>query len=208
MCSGKRRGRAALRANVTKTAKMQDEVYEDYRASDLRDKPRAKRRAGTKPHLHPGWKVYLAKPKRKRRAPEAAFQCQVAQYLSKALPEGYWFTAFPSGGGGRIRGAHLKRMGLKAGVPDLVVFKKPWGMATDVTVSSAPREHELYYTNWPVLWLELKAKAGSLSQAQRDVHKKLKNLGHRVETVKTLEQVETALAEFCFPEVLKARVSA
>jgi hypothetical protein len=202
MCSGKRQGRAKLRQNVAGLAKNQDEVYENYEIprGGYRPKPvgtlgqsrppSSTRKARVKPHLHPGWNVYLAKPKRKRRAPEAAFQCQVAEYLSKALPEGYWFTAFPAGGGGRIRGAQLKRMGLKAGVPDMVVFKEDcWPHA------------------WvPVLWLELKAKAGSLSHAQKQVHAQLETLGHKVETVKTLEQVQTALAEFVFPEVLKVKV--
>jgi hypothetical protein len=194
MCSGKRQGRAKLRQNVAGLAKNQDEVYENYEKQLL---PQPKRGARVKPHLHPGWKVYLAKPKRKRRAPEAAFQCQVAEYLSKALPEGYWFTAFPAGGGGRIRGAQLKRMGLKAGVPDVVVFG----------LGLTQEQRSIYCERPTVLWLELKAKTGSLSPAQRDVHKKLKNLGHRVETVKTLEQVETALAEFVFPEKLQCSLS-
>jgi hypothetical protein len=123
--------------------------------------------------------------RRPRKAPEANFQIQVARYLAKALPEGWWFSAFPSGGGGRIRGARLKQMGLKAGCPDLLLF--------------GPDNQ--------VAWLELKAKAGSLSQVQKEVHKQLLTLGHKVETVKTLEQVQDALAEFCFPERLRARVT-
>jgi hypothetical protein len=131
-----------------------------------------------------------AKPKRK--APEAAFQIQVARYLAKALPEGYWFSAFPAGGGGRIRGARLKAMGLKAGVPDMVVFRSnPYHEDGDLG---------------DTLWLELKAKSGSLSQVQKDLHKHLKALGHRVEVVKTLEQVQDALADFCFPEAIRAKV--
>jgi hypothetical protein len=133
-----------------------------------------------------------AKPKRK--APEAAFQIQVARYLAKALPEGFFWTAFPAGGGGRIRGARLKAMGLKAGVPDMVVFGKD------------DRDRSIYMERPEVLWLELKAKSGSLSQAQREVHAHLKALGHRVEVAKTLEQVQDAIAEFCFPEAIRAKV--
>jgi hypothetical protein len=128
--------------------------------------------------------------KKPRKAPEASFQIQVARYLAKALPEGWIFTAFPAGGGGRIRGARLKAMGLKAGFPDIAIF--------------APMGWNPYPT---VAWLELKAKSGSLSQAQKDVHAQLKALGHQVATVKTLEQVQDALAEFCFPEKLRARVA-
>jgi hypothetical protein len=199
MCSGKRQGRAKLRQNVAGLAKNQDDVYEYYQNLPKVKLPGIKRGGliVPKPNLHPGWKVYLAKPKRKRRAPEAAFQCQVAQYLAWALPKGYWFTAFPAGGGGRIRGARLKAMGLKAGVPDVVVFG----------LGLTQEQRSIYCERPTVLWLELKAKTGSLSPAQRDVHKKLKNLGHRVETVKTLEQVETALAEFVFPEKLQCSLS-
>jgi hypothetical protein len=127
---------------------------------------------------------------KRRKAPEANFQIQVARYLAKALPEGFFFTCFPAGGGGRIRGARLKQMGLKPGLPDMVVFGPTW-------TSREPNN---------VLWLELKAKSGSLSQVQKEVHKQLLKLGHKVETVKTLDEVQDALADFCFPETLRARV--
>jgi hypothetical protein len=157
MCSGARRGRAALRQ------RLQEEVYEPpYR---------------------------IRKP---RKAPEANFQIQVARYLAKALPPGFFFTTFPSGGGGRIRGARLKQQGLKPGMPDMCIFA-PCGQFEPFRYS--------------VCWLELKAKSGSLSQAQKDVHKQLNGLGHQVATVKTLNEVQDALAEFCFPEKLRARVT-
>ena len=31
----------------------------------------------------------------------------------------FFFTAFPAGGGGRVRGAKLKKAGLQAGWPDI-----------------------------------------------------------------------------------------
>jgi hypothetical protein len=132
--------------------------------------------------------------RRPRKAPEASVQIQVARYLAKALPEGFFFTCFPAGGGGRIRGARLKQMGLKAGLPDLVVFTPHYDASDDRCGS-------------PILWLELKAKAGSLSQVQKEVHKQLLKLGHQVVTVKTLDEVQDALADFCFPEKLRARVA-
>jgi ABC-type branched-subunit amino acid transport system ATPase component len=93
-------------------------------------------------------------------------------------------------------------MGLKAGVPDLVVFKQG-----EEAFASPIDEQEQLYSPAPVLWLELKAKAGSLSAVQKDVHAHLKALGHRVAVVRTLDEVVAELAEFVFPEKLRARVS-
>ena len=58
----------------------------------------------------------------KRKAPEQALQQAVARYLELALPKYARFTAFPAGGGGRVRGARLKAMGLAKGVPDILIF--------------------------------------------------------------------------------------
>jgi hypothetical protein len=163
MCASRGPGRAKLRALANKPVQLQGEVYE-------KGLPRAK----------------------PRRQSEHAFHCQVARYLSQALPEGFWWTTFPAGGGGYRRGVKLKAAGLKPGVPDLVVFG-PWLRNLGEAGNT--------------LWLELKAKDGSLSQVQKDCHAQLKALGHTVETVKTLEQVEAALAEFVFPEKIRCSLS-
>ena len=173
VCGGKRRGRAALRrtphvrvrnGNIEVIA-GQDEVYEQTLPRGPYKKP--------------------------RKYKEANFQVQVNQFLAKALPEGFFYTCFPSGRHlGAFAGKRLKDEGLRPGMPDMVVFGNHWGWESSHT-----------------LWLELKAKSGSLSQAQKDVHKQLLKLGHQVVTVKTLEQVQDALAEFCFPEKLRARVA-
>ena len=172
MCAGGiRRGRYALR---------QDYLYENYEGPVI----------GTKKGLVP----YTSK----RKAPEASFQIQVARYLSKALPEGYFWTTIPSGGGGLVRGARLKAMGLRKGLPDMVIFGEYENMLD--------WQNNLYCNHPTVLWLELKAAKGSLSEDQKTVINELLNLGHRVEVVKTLDRVEAALAEFCFPDKLRARV--
>lgn len=57
-----------------------------------------------------------------RRRPEQELQIQVAAFLDVALKPPTIWTAFPAGGGGRVRGAFLKAMGLKAGWADLFVF--------------------------------------------------------------------------------------
>ena len=123
----------------------------------------------------------------RRRAPEAAFHITVARYLDRALPQGFFHTCFPAGGGGYIRGAQLKARGLKPGLPDHVVFSP-----------GDPGE---------TLWLELKSKTGSLSAEQRRVHQILERLGHTVAVVKTLDQVEIVLAYFILPYKLCARLT-
>jgi hypothetical protein len=191
VCGGKRRGRAALRrtphvrirGGKIEVIAGQDEVYEQtlppgpFKVKDTRD--------------------YRIKRVRPRRAPEASFQIQVARHLAKALPGGFFFTAFPArailGRGGLKQGAILKAMGLKAGMPDMCIFA-PCGQFEPFRYS--------------VCWLELKAKSGSLSQAQKDVHKQLKGLGHQVEVCRTLPQVAAAISTFVFPEKLRARVTA
>lgn len=62
----------------------------------------------------------------------------VAEYLNAALmPPAFW-TTFPAGGGGYVRGAHLKALGLKAGFPDLLIIAggKPYGIEI-----KAPRKY-------------------------------------------------------------------
>lgn len=86
------------------------------------------------------------KPKR-RDNPEQRFHIAAAKYLAWALRPPTWWTTFPAGGGGSARGAFLKAMGLKAGVPDILIFH-PVGDATRVV---AP---------------ELKAARGRLSPGQ------------------------------------------
>jgi hypothetical protein len=164
MCSGGRIGRARLRATLAQRGYSQDAAYEAT--------------------LPPG-------PfKKRRRAPEQNFHRQVAQYLSKALPKGFLWSTFPSGGGGRIRGAQLKAMGLRPGMPDIVIFgaEQPW---------ACPK----------ICWLELKSKSGALSAVQKATIAELKALGHEVAVCRTLEEMEAAAAEFVAPEKLRCRVT-
>jgi hypothetical protein len=98
--------------------------------------------------------------------PERVLHKQIADTLALTLTPATWFTTFPSGGGGRVRGALLKRMGLVPGVPDLLLI-------------SGGRAH----------WIELKAPGGSLSQAQRLVHKILEGVGCHVATCRSLNDV-------------------
>jgi hypothetical protein len=60
--------------------------------------------------------------RKRRQRPEQALQISVAQFLRVALRPPVLWSAFPAGGGGAIRGAILKEMGLQAGWPDILVM--------------------------------------------------------------------------------------
>lgn len=75
-----------------------------------------------------GMKLARLRSARKKRArPEQVLQQQVAEYLDRTLDHSrvVW-SAIGHGGGGKARGAILKSMGLKAGLPDLMLwFRSP-----------------------------------------------------------------------------------
>lgn len=118
----------------------------------------------------------------KRRAPEQALQMAVARYLDVALPDNAVWSAIGHGGGGKTRGAILKSMGLKAGIPDVLIVH---GSRT--------------------LFIELKATDGRVSAQQTDMHVRLRKAGAEVYTCRSLEQVEMTLRLCRVP--LRARVT-
>src|SRR4051812_46260311 len=81
---------------------------------------------------------------------EQMFHRQVADFLRVGLGGSAWFTCFPAGGGGKLRGAILASLGLKPGLPDLLVVDG--GRA---------------------LWIELKTAKGSVSPVQKQCHSEL-----------------------------------
>ena len=64
-------------------------------------------------------KVNKTRKKIIRREPELSLQTDIVDMLRKKLKKKVLFTAFPAGGGGRVRGAKLKKAGLQAGWPDI-----------------------------------------------------------------------------------------
>lgn len=107
---------------------------------------------------------------------ESALHRTVADYLGVVLPPSVFWTTFPAGGGGRIRGALLKRAGLRPGVPD-------------VSLIHGGRS----------LWIELKTDRGRLSPEQVECHQAIEEAGGRVATCRTLEQVRNALLSWSVP---------
>lgn len=124
------------------------------------------------------------------RRPEQTLQIQVARYLGVALRAPSWWTAIGHGGGGRVRGAILKGMGVRRGVPDLIVIH--------------PIEKTGNRAGCWLLGIELKTKTGRLSTEQKAAHAALKAAGMHVSVCRSIEEVEHVLEEFGVP--LFARV--
>jgi len=129
----------------------------------------------------------MRSPRNSRRSiqrPEQEMQKAVARYLYTLENLTNRFTFFhPANGGKRTKAEAgiFKSMGVRAGVPDLVIL------------------FNLEISN-PV-FVELKAKGGSLNANQRSFHKKLEGLFYGVYTVTAqspshaVEQVEAILKE-------------
>jgi hypothetical protein len=110
----------------------------------------------------------------KRAQPEAALHKAVAHYLPMVLaPEVVW-TTVGHGGGGKVRGAQLKAMGLRAGWPDIQLMWR-YGNATRV------------------LCIELKSASGRLEPEQRACADDLERAGAIVLVARSLDAVKGIL---------------
>lgn len=116
---------------------------------------------------------------------EDELHAAIAGYLSWALEPPAWFTCFPAGGGGFIRGVRLKRLGLKAGVPDILVFR-PLGSGGGGIAA---------------LGIELKRPTGGkLLASQRETHPLMLAAGFEIlAEARSLEDVKTFLRHWHFP---------
>lgn len=120
----------------------------------------------------PHKKTYTSKNRaaKTRREPEFLLQVSIIDALKKILSASVLFTAFPAGGGGRVRGAKLKRAGLNPGWPDIqfIARGKYYGM-------------------------EVKTPKGRLSPAQRSLHQRLAENGCDVVVVRSVEEAMDAV---------------
>jgi len=106
--------------------------------------------------------------------PEQILHKAVAHFLRLSLKPPVVWSTFPAGGGGKVRGAQLKAMGLRKGMPDLLVI--------------APG---------PVLvGIELKSKAGKQTPEQFQVATDFKDCGAWLVLCRSVDEVEKAL-RFC-----------
>ena len=104
----------------------------------------------------------MSKTRTKRREPESILQASIFDSIKEMLLPEVLITCFPSGGGGRVRGAKLKKLGLSSGWPDLQLVHKA-----------------KFYG------IEVKTPVGRLSPAQSELHKKLIQQGAKVAIVRS-----------------------
>ena len=100
----------------------------------------------------------------------------IADYLTVSLTRGVWWTTFPAGGGGKARGARLKGIGLKIGVPDILIVHK--GLA---------------------YWMEVKAPKGRVSLEQDAAHEDLWAAGSPTAIVRSVDDVIGTLKAWMIP---------
>ena len=113
----------------------------------------------------------------RRNRPEEALQRSVAQYLDLALPEdAVWFHPPNGGARSKAEAGIFKAMGVKAGVPDIIII---WRAR--------------------VFAIELKGERGKLSSAQKEMQFRFRMADARVSTARTIEEVEWILREWCVP---------
>ena len=113
---------------------------------------------------------------RSRAHPEAQLQRAVVAYLRLALPADAVMTAIGHGGGGRVRGAILKGMGLTPGWPDLQFL---W--------------RSKFYS------IELKSPKGLLGPKQYKVSLAIEHAGGFYGVVRQIDDAQKLLAEWGIP---------
>jgi len=123
------------------------------------------------------------RPAARRKHLEDDLQRAVMQFLDLALPPDGVAFAVPNGGKRHAReAARMRGMGVKAGIPDIAICLR--GRA---------------------LFIELKAKRGIQSVAQREMQQKLEYCGAVVCLARSVEEVEAALRRWAVP--LRARAA-
>ena len=131
----------------------------------------------------------------KRQQSEYSIHVAIADYLRMALPEEAMFFHVPNGGTRNIiEATKLKRMGTARGLPDiLILWRSPYK-----TAQYTARTH--------IIAAEIKAKKGSLSKEQKEMHTLLTKLGCVCTVWRSVEECEEFLTMLMIP--LKARVAA
>jgi len=117
----------------------------------------------------------------KRASPEARLHRAVAAFLSVAIKPPTMWTTIGHGGGGRVRGAQLKAMGVQPGWPDIIVL------------------HPNNILSCIVAGIELKAAKGAQSKSQKILAHSFNMTGANYSVCRTLEQVERALMDCNIP---------
>jgi hypothetical protein len=115
---------------------------------------------------------------------EAAIQTAIVNTLRIALPHGFLVTSTANKPRSMVQGAIEKAMGATAGFPDISLYG---ALVTDE--ASTPFAG----------FMEVKTKAGRLSEAQRAVHDRLRDCGFNVAVVRSTDEALKAARSWGLP---------
>lgn len=111
--------------------------------------------------------------------PEAQLHRAVAAYLRLALRPPTIWTTIGHGGGGKVRGAQLKAMGVQPGWPDVLVIGRSMMM----------RDPQLV-----IVGFELKSPAGRQAPEQKAFEVAFKAIGGLYRIARSVEEIEQFLS--------------
>lgn len=135
-------------------------------------------------------------PKDKGSKSETSLHWHVAGLLTNHLAPPAWFTTFPAGGGGEMRGKILKSLGLKSGIPDILIVMPVQAL---LILPSGHVGNE-WRTVPMMYWIELKKlNSGKLSDAQIECHAKLAGMGCQIAVCDSLVDVKRSLGGWQLP---------
>lgn len=131
---------------------------------------------------------------------ETSLHWHVAGLLDKHLAPPAWWTTFPAGGGGEMRGKILKGLGLKSGVPDILIIVP---MTVPASAINGPISE--FAVTPRLYWIELKKTGvGKPSDNQLKTQAILTGMGCRVANCDNLADVKAALVEWKIPYQTKS----
>lgn len=128
----------------------------------------------------------------RRDNPEQELQIRAAALFRACLMPEVIATAFPAGGGGKVRGTFLKAMGLLPGCGDHLL------MWSEYNSAFARQEDPL--GSYPcLLWIEFKSKIGRQSPEQKIFEQRCKAIGHGYALCRSIDDVIAALVTYQVP---------
>ena len=135
---------------------------------------------------------FIDKAIKNQRQPDAleyTIHCQIADYLNLVIKRpSRWHTVEvsnqASGAAAMFKQMALKRKGVVTGWPDIEIFWYPKGLKYTEQLP------HLY-----MIFLEVKSPTGKLTERQEALHKELREDGHHVFVVRSVNDVESILKE-------------
>jgi hypothetical protein len=108
----------------------------------------------------------------------------IVDWLQVALPDGSVFHHSPNEGRHKVQYRVMqKRLGVRAGWPDIEIFANRTWWREDTGL------------HWAPVFLEIKTPTGRLSENQKRIHDKLNKAGCHVAVVRSIDETCEALSQ-------------